>query len=310
MIKHRDGTNLYAFGVYCIMNNITGRYYLGSTTRTFGERLIEHYQDLKKGNHRNPHLQTDYNELGEAEFEFFVVEETEKEESVKEIEKYWLEYRRDDLKYNLVDIHRFWVDPEEDMLHGAVFSPTGDVYDVVNLARFCRKHCLREDGIRQVVKGDIEQSKGWSMVGSNYCGYHFVSPDGTLYNWIHNLDGFATKYNLVPSCLDALWLGHWKHWRGWRRGDTKTAWPALCSPEGVIHKNVWNIDAFAVRHGLLSANLTKVIHGKRNHCGGWTLHPFPLPIIERHVTVGYIPYKVGTGKKAREERKRCQPITV
>lgn len=59
-------------GVYLIKNTTNGKVYVGSseniTNRWNGHRCL-----LRKGNHRNPHLQVSWNKHGEAAFEFSVL---------------------------------------------------------------------------------------------------------------------------------------------------------------------------------------------------------------------------------------------
>ena len=43
-------------GVYAIVNTLNGKKYVGST-KCFKERFAEHRSQLRKGNHKNVHLQ-------------------------------------------------------------------------------------------------------------------------------------------------------------------------------------------------------------------------------------------------------------
>lgn len=64
-------------GVYAIVNTLNGKKYVGST-KCFKERFAEHRSQLRKGNHKNVHLQNSYNKYGEKYFKFMVLEECEK----------------------------------------------------------------------------------------------------------------------------------------------------------------------------------------------------------------------------------------
>ena len=64
-------------GVYAIVNTLNGKKYVGST-KCFKERFAEHRSQLRKGNHKNVHLQNSYNNYGEKYFKFMVLEECEK----------------------------------------------------------------------------------------------------------------------------------------------------------------------------------------------------------------------------------------
>lgn len=63
-----------AAGVYAITNRNTGKQYIGST-KSLDKRWLAHRSCLKKGNHLNKALQTDWTAAPD-EFEFVVLEET------------------------------------------------------------------------------------------------------------------------------------------------------------------------------------------------------------------------------------------
>jgi GIY-YIG catalytic domain-containing protein len=63
-----------AFGVYAIVNLLTGWLYIGSTARSFNHRWKEHLADLRDGKHHNKALQIDWNAYGSEHFEFRILE--------------------------------------------------------------------------------------------------------------------------------------------------------------------------------------------------------------------------------------------
>jgi group I intron endonuclease len=56
-------------GVYKIVNNVNGKFYIGSTTRKISKRWQEHLNKLRKGTHSNCHLQRSYDKYGEKSFD-------------------------------------------------------------------------------------------------------------------------------------------------------------------------------------------------------------------------------------------------
>ena len=49
-------TNLSKIGVYCIINTVNGKRYVGSTASSFKQRFMQHIQKLRRGAHANKHL--------------------------------------------------------------------------------------------------------------------------------------------------------------------------------------------------------------------------------------------------------------
>lgn len=64
-------------GIYEIKNIENGKVYIGSTC-TLYKRLIHHRSHLRKGNHKNKHLQNAYNKYGEDCFKITILEECDR----------------------------------------------------------------------------------------------------------------------------------------------------------------------------------------------------------------------------------------
>ena len=60
-------------GIYKIINNINGKYYVGSTD-DFYRRKCAHFSELKRQKHGNKHLQNAWNKYGKNVFEFVIIE--------------------------------------------------------------------------------------------------------------------------------------------------------------------------------------------------------------------------------------------
>ena len=56
------------WGIYIICHVPTARLYVGSTERSFEQRLHEHLRMLERGTHPNPPLQTDWTQFGKQQF--------------------------------------------------------------------------------------------------------------------------------------------------------------------------------------------------------------------------------------------------
>ena len=80
-------------GIYKIINVKTGKIYIGSAKNIKG-RLREHLKSLRKGNHKNKYLQFSWNEYGEENFRFEIIEIVENIKYLIEREQYWLDYHK------------------------------------------------------------------------------------------------------------------------------------------------------------------------------------------------------------------------
>lgn len=63
-----------SYGIYAIVNTVTGRTYIGRAGFRFSERWAMHCVDLRKGRHRNKALQRDWDQYGSDVFEFRILE--------------------------------------------------------------------------------------------------------------------------------------------------------------------------------------------------------------------------------------------
>lgn len=83
--------------VYKIENKENGLFYIGSTVN-FKNRVNSHKGSLRRGDHGNFHLQSDYNKYGENAFVYELLAETP---DFREIEKSYLDYFDKDRMYNI-----------------------------------------------------------------------------------------------------------------------------------------------------------------------------------------------------------------
>ena len=87
-------------GIYKIVNKVNSKVYFGQSL-DIKTRLKQHRYHLKKGDHRNPHLQRSYNKHGKNSFSFFVVELVE-EELLTAKEQFYIDQTPVKLLYNIV----------------------------------------------------------------------------------------------------------------------------------------------------------------------------------------------------------------
>jgi len=77
-------------GIYRIRNKINDKRYVGST-QDFDERWGIHRDELRRGNHYNPHLQNAWNKYGEENFAFEIEEEIENGRDLLSVEQGYLD---------------------------------------------------------------------------------------------------------------------------------------------------------------------------------------------------------------------------
>lgn len=77
-------------GIYKIINKTNGKYYVGSTTQLDDShgRWYKHQRSLIKGNHINSHLQSAWKKYGQDNFDFIILEKTDKKNLLVVEQKY------------------------------------------------------------------------------------------------------------------------------------------------------------------------------------------------------------------------------
>jgi group I intron endonuclease len=75
--------------IYRITNMANGKFYIGSA-ESFERRKWQHTYDLKRGRHKNPHLQASWNKHGEEMFVFEILETLQDTEQVFDAENRYL----------------------------------------------------------------------------------------------------------------------------------------------------------------------------------------------------------------------------
>lgn len=88
-------------GIYAIRNKLTGMAYIGQTANNFGDRRDSNMAKLRHNKHDNIGLQEDWNQYGEDNYEFVVLETLDDCSNIDDREKYWIsEYKRNNKSFN------------------------------------------------------------------------------------------------------------------------------------------------------------------------------------------------------------------
>jgi group I intron endonuclease len=78
-------------GIYCLINDLNQKKYVGQTSKTFQQRFRKHCIALNNKRHTNKYLQKDWELYGSTHFFMVVLEDCPKEK-LDEREIYWIQY--------------------------------------------------------------------------------------------------------------------------------------------------------------------------------------------------------------------------
>lgn len=81
----------YKTGVYCWLNTVDGKVYVGSAARSFTLRKREHLNALARQGHYNKHLQAAWLKYGSHSFKFVILCTCSPEECIEK-EQYWIDF--------------------------------------------------------------------------------------------------------------------------------------------------------------------------------------------------------------------------
>jgi group I intron endonuclease len=87
--------------IYCIVNKINGKKYIGSAF-VFNRRKNKHLSELRRGVHHSSILQNAWNKYGEDNFEFQILEEIDEKQILIEREQWWLD--NSEREYNICPV--------------------------------------------------------------------------------------------------------------------------------------------------------------------------------------------------------------
>ena len=188
--------------------------------------------------------------------------------------------------------------------YGKILDPNGNVFEIKNLEKFTREHCLHSRrSLQNVINGKIPSYKGWrkydkKLIGIKYLNQltekHFaakkfklLSPNGEIFKGT-NITKFCIKYNLRKENITADLNGRRKTFKGWRDADdprwgkkkSSFKWNSynhpriykfyLKTPEKNVISSI-NIRLFCLEHNLNAGCIGMVLKNKRKSHKGWTL---------------------------------------
>ncbi len=277
MLKHLPHTS----GVYQIKCTSNRKFYIGSAVDVL-DRCEHHRSSLRRGDHRNSHLQAAWNKYGEDNFEFTVLESVDPNDLLN-AEQNWIDQTQSANKefgFNIYSIAGSPGDANAQVWEGFI-DPDGNEVTIRNLYDFCRQNNLDFPSMHRLSKGEskLKSYKGWSHKNSvrqrdyvkTYNG--FIDPDGNHINPITNLAAFCRENNLDNTHMVAVANGRLYSHRGWTYQNdrenlgTKT-YTGFINPDGnrVI---ITNLEAFCRENKLQVVHMRQLISGIRKSHKGW-----------------------------------------
>jgi len=273
----------FTSGIYQIRCKRNGKVYVGSTVN-LSQRWTRHVYSLRRGNHKNIHLQQAWNKYGKDSFEFSILELVPAAQLLVSEQK-WIDQTRctnRQVGFNIYPIASSPGNKNARIWKGFV-DPEGNEVTIVNLFEFCREHSLDFPSMHRLAKGKskLKSYKGWTHRNSQrkreyvktYNG--FISPDGNPMAPITNLAAFCRQNGLDPTHMVAVSKGRIHSHRGWTHVEGRPNLNTLKFHKGFISPDgnpviITNLQAFCKQQGLHPVHMHEVKSGKRKSHKGWT----------------------------------------
>ena len=278
MLKHMPHTS----GVYQIKCISNGKIYIGSAM-DIHDRCEHHRSSLRRGDHRNAHLQAAWNKYGERSFEFETLELAEPSELLfkeqNQIDQ--TQSANKEFGFNIYDIAGSPGDVNA-QTWGGFMDPDGNEITIKNLYDFCRQKNLDFPSMHRLAKGEskLKSYKGWSHKNSvrqrdyikTYEG--FIDPNGNSIGAITNLAAFCRENNLDNTHMVAVANGRlyshqgWTYQNDWENLSFKT-YAGFITPDD-NRMVIANLQSFCRENNLDVVHMRELISGKRKSHKGWT----------------------------------------
>lgn len=196
------------YKIYCILNKINNKRYIGQTCQKFENRIYRHFSDLKKNKHVNDFLQRSYNKHGKDAFEYFILENNiDNLSESNNREKYYIDFYNtlnEESGYNLMYHHSHpMLEKTKQKIKKTSLEngfkdikivryniKTGEIIDIWESSNKCE----RTIGIRAA---NIIQHMNGNKKYTHVCGYGFMRYDDYIKNGIKKDENFKKRKNLL-----------------------------------------------------------------------------------------------------------------
>ena len=213
--------------IYRILNKVNGKSYIGQTVNSFDRRYDGGKWWVYTG---NISLQRASVKYGVENFEVIILEdEIKTEEVLNEREIFWINYYNT-IKpngYNFIEggktkkHHPETADKIALILRGKALtfkSPNGNIFEVVNLTRFCRENDLDKTMMYYVSIGKNKKHKGWTLPNISLIERKIISPIGEVFSIKEGeLRSFCREHALVRESVINVLNGKKIQYKGWKK---------------------------------------------------------------------------------------------
>lgn len=192
------------YKIYCILNKINNKRYIGQTCQKFECRINRHFNDFKNNKHVNEFLQRSYNKYGKESFEYFLLEDNiQNLKDSNNKEKYYIDFYNTlnrEKGYNLMYHHShpmLQVTKEKikktslenglkDIKIVRYDIKTGLLIDIWDSANKCERSTkIRASNIIQHMNGNKKHT--------HVCGYGFIRYDDYIKNGLKKDENFKKR---------------------------------------------------------------------------------------------------------------------
>jgi group I intron endonuclease len=204
---------------YCISN---GKRYIGQTKNGLDWRIKRHYKDIKINKTKFQRALLKY---GKNNFIWKIIQECNFD-VLDDIEIYWIKY------------YDTYINGYNSTLGGksgkvthcrkfSLMSPSGEIYELENISKFCREYNLIPSEISSVLSGRCKSHREWKLPETKYIGtlakikakekeFILVSPTGETVSGKNRAE-FCRKEKISPGNLSMLINGkpNFNSVKGW-----------------------------------------------------------------------------------------------
>jgi group I intron endonuclease len=285
---------LYDSGIYAILNEVTGKVYIGSA-KILSRRWDEHKKYLRRNKHKNPHLQSSWNLYSETSFIFLIMEFVDFE-LLLEREQYWLDKISESYEiYNCnLQVSGFHGRQHNEETKRKIsetkksqqmkFTHSEETKRKMSeIQKTIKKKLLTEEHKKNISLGSkrlpMSDSNKQKLIEATTIEFTIKDPEGTIHSG-KNLENFCRLYDIDASAINAVLKGKRRHHKKWTLPDFDIDLNFnqshkkydLIDPNGIRHTG-HNLSEFCKTNNLNYKGMYRMTLGKRSHYKQWKNYP-------------------------------------